>query len=859
MEKEILLVFNKGLWGKGIIHMKVLNKIAGWVGLELFPDKDNDEKTRQFYYTPNQQNDDDTAKNFLITWLVNSSEVSVRLSNAIKHPDFPFKTVLEYIAHPSPIDAVKKVQNIGRKTAYELDALIKDFLANPKKYEKHGLVVVSDLDTENPHEELAEEFYNIFDKYEFPRTLLSLPLSTRLENVLRNIIDEEREFTTISECVRHYDVFKEYLIRRPNFGKTSLKELESIMKSICSHILIRGGIEENTTHSILAYIFGYEDTSFRENTDLSILVNALQEYTEPDVCESDDENEAYASHENFFGEEEEITAEAIHNLIEGILKDRELDVLKKRFGLQKKIPATLDEIAKDYDCTRERIRQIEKKSLKKLRILKKAFSTYLVKEADHIKTLLFDDVDYFSFEESGRNIKTLPGEYRLGIEIAYGDIPSYLETICIAYKKYWLNTVEPPRLEQLKQLIDCDVAGKPLEKRIAEAVYDLKWQISLKSLAEKIPEYPLETIKEVLLQDFDAEITENEHIKYIRKNLRSSQRMIMVLKYAGRALSLSEVRAFHKQMFDHDVREHLIGAVLGRLEEALIVERGKYNLYENLELSPEEVDRVRQECLAYLNEKKIYVSAKRMFEDIYLGSHPYSGEFNPYMLMGILQDDRRFVCKRGLMIGLDTFSEEDFVGLNQKLYEIVDSEGPIDLKSIQERLSKDRKVLDVTVNIILEDSPNHLKVGPAIYDRVDRVLGNEQNIQRLNAAIELTLIDGKQTIHALRNKLEAVGFAYNGQIISSWLDKIDNVRRSREEVTLLEVTGIIDQYNKIFTECLGSENSLEHLKNKIIKSLENTELNFTALDFRLTKKYYQEMKNGDGHDDMSALLQEFGF
>lgn len=49
------------------------------------------------------------------------------------------------------------------------------------------------------------------------------------------------------------------------------------------------------------------------------------------------------------------------------LTDREKDVIKLRFGLEDGIPLTLEEIGQKYNLTRERIRQIEKKALEKLR------------------------------------------------------------------------------------------------------------------------------------------------------------------------------------------------------------------------------------------------------------------------------------------------------------------------------------------------------------------------------------------------------------------------------------------------------------------------------------------------------------
>lgn len=49
------------------------------------------------------------------------------------------------------------------------------------------------------------------------------------------------------------------------------------------------------------------------------------------------------------------------------LKPKERDILEKRFGIGGKKPMTLEEIGAQYNVTRERIRQIEAKALRKLR------------------------------------------------------------------------------------------------------------------------------------------------------------------------------------------------------------------------------------------------------------------------------------------------------------------------------------------------------------------------------------------------------------------------------------------------------------------------------------------------------------
>jgi RNA polymerase primary sigma factor len=60
--------------------------------------------------------------------------------------------------------------------------------------------------------------------------------------------------------------------------------------------------------------------------------------------------------------------EALSRALE-LLGERERRVLELRFGLNGEAPSTLDEVGRAFNVTRERIRQIENQSLKKLRAL----------------------------------------------------------------------------------------------------------------------------------------------------------------------------------------------------------------------------------------------------------------------------------------------------------------------------------------------------------------------------------------------------------------------------------------------------------------------------------------------------------
>ena len=68
--------------------------------------------------------------------------------------------------------------------------------------------------------------------------------------------------------------------------------------------------------------------------------------------------------------EEFATAQYLRNQLHGILdelQDRERRVLELRFGLEDGVSRTLEEVGKEFGVTRERIRQIEAKALKKLK------------------------------------------------------------------------------------------------------------------------------------------------------------------------------------------------------------------------------------------------------------------------------------------------------------------------------------------------------------------------------------------------------------------------------------------------------------------------------------------------------------
>jgi RNA polymerase primary sigma factor len=98
-----------------------------------------------------------------------------------------------------------------------------------------------------------------------------------------------------------------------------------------------------------------------------------------------------------------ILKEEMNHLFEQCnLSDREINVLTLRYGLNGQEPVTLDLIGKSYGITRERVRQIEAKAIRKLRNSKyiKNFAVYMDNPERSLRTLehsrdKFADSSYF--------------------------------------------------------------------------------------------------------------------------------------------------------------------------------------------------------------------------------------------------------------------------------------------------------------------------------------------------------------------------------------------------------------------------------------------------------------------------------
>lgn len=147
--------------------------------------------------------------------------------------------------------------------------------------------------------------------------------------------------------------------------------VEKINKAaIINNRLIDEGLSQNERIPLIAHELECSQDVVREC--LALKANILG-YTSLDVPIGEDSDSALS---DFIPTEEEesvekaVFAKALREGIDTVictLSPREEDVLKLRFGLDDGRPKTLEEIGQKYNVTRERIRQIEAKALRKMR------------------------------------------------------------------------------------------------------------------------------------------------------------------------------------------------------------------------------------------------------------------------------------------------------------------------------------------------------------------------------------------------------------------------------------------------------------------------------------------------------------
>ncbi len=155
---------------------------------------------------------------------------------------------------------------------------------------------------------------------------------------------------------------KTKLIRLPLNRANQLVQIEKLKKE--NDQLQKNDLSNNEIASALDI----------EENSVSDIINASRDYVSLDAPIMFDKKERYLSEilkdNNFKEPEERLIDESLKETISKSLEtlsDKEQKVIKLRYGLDGVDPLSLKEIGKRFNLTKERIRQIEKKAIRRLR------------------------------------------------------------------------------------------------------------------------------------------------------------------------------------------------------------------------------------------------------------------------------------------------------------------------------------------------------------------------------------------------------------------------------------------------------------------------------------------------------------
>lgn len=804
--------------------------------------------------------------------LVDESEASTRLVNALNRAHhrriLPFATIGAYVAAgDSAKSAMLSVRGIGRKVADELDTLIVSALAaSMKRGDDFGgrIQHAPTMATSVPTTQLcAERLAELLDYVPFPEVLLGFVVPTRLERLLEELRGTERlPARTLGGYLRHRQEIHAFLVKQRNCGRKSLAALEDLFASIIQAILRHCGMSSEAALAAARALLSDDRTDLPTPAmiDLAAALNNCKGSFTADEIPS-----LLSKEVDFDGLS---PSEFLSVALVGGLGAREQHVLVRRFALDGLRRQTLEELADDYGVTRERIRQLEMSALRKCRVRanRLQFERYMDTKEDEVWQLLAGDHYFLPQEYVDTGARRLPGLVRLSLDVVFGGIEGWLARHARSIRAGWLRRGLPADEEAaLVDALSPQLAGREGEwrERIEAAVDVAPWPLTLSDLASRTGGIPEGIVADYLAEHYGA-VIEDGVVTHVER-LRVAERLIYVLRDAGGALHTSQIRARHHKLFGLDVSEHAIGSTLGRLTDALIVDRGTYDLYENLGLPREKIKAVRDQVYAYIDSKGRFISTKVVHADLFSSLTGDGGlSMSPYLILGLVQDDERFVVKRGLMVGLQHFDpEETFASLEETIHNLVAEHGPIAVPEIVECMAEERKVHDAGIALVLKASPEIVAVGKGRHDLAVRAFGSEAAIRRLELAAELSLLDGKLGLHGLLARLRAVGVATNSHVVNSWIRKVPHFEVEEGVFALAQPSPIVNRYERAFSEVYEASNGPEVNRQRLSEALRGSDAQeLIELDYRTTeasrKNLALERQDGDAAI-IDEMLSEFEF
>ena len=463
------------------------------------------------------------ARETLIEALLAKGPASVRLTNAFlrgaKVGELPFRTVGEYLDAGTMAQAtlMRSLPNFGRKSALELDGLINEYVEKVGRNQKAAL---SKTEVSGAADGVNEErFKSIVARLAgltLSDTLKGQDASQRLTNALASPALGERPLT---EFFTEGGEYRAELLRQPNFGRTSLKELEALCERAVILALKKDCDDPQEIIDNCALLFNFPNDGSQRTMLAELVIDTLKSVP-PRDCRLDQLMS--------WGMQE--------------LPDRELDIILRRYGFGDQNGETLEQISVDYGLTRERIRQLEVKALKRLRT--KLTRTPLPELVDKASEHFWNErgVPFIVMEPNDSNQlrREIDPNLALALDVLKLSVGSWLERNSTAMANGYLSrTANAKQIRELGRQIQDRLANQPLPISVSEVLGDQYQDLSLVEAAISL-ETPYVLFESYLLKDRP------------RARLKRTIRLHALLSAEKRALTIYQLADLYRERFVGD-------------------------------------------------------------------------------------------------------------------------------------------------------------------------------------------------------------------------------------------------------------------------------------------------------------------
>ena len=343
--------------------------------------------------------------------LVLANDTSVRLRNSIvataEAGTLPFLSVRDYLAAGAtavPI-MMRNVRHFGAKTARELDLLVKaagEATAAPTE------MIAPAEDGPSP-----QEILGAIGHLSLAQAIEGELLSVRLEHGLAAPELRTMRFSAVALAP---DDFLAALQRRQNIGRTSVKEMARLVRRLTPRLLAENGVTQAQIARTYEALFGEEQPK-----DADAAADGVPHF--------------------------ETLAGCLEWLL-GHCEARDRLIVERRFGLGHAAPETLEEIGADYGVTRERIRQIEKRALKRMRvrIRRVPFADLVTSASPEVWLQISEGLGWISDSQVDAALRNLDGNIQLALELTGTAPGNWLSANATRAAHGWIGTPVDPEL-----------------------------------------------------------------------------------------------------------------------------------------------------------------------------------------------------------------------------------------------------------------------------------------------------------------------------------------------------------------------------------------------------------------------------